>query len=329
MRSLLSAIALALSLSSAAHAQCDGRNLITALPAPDQAALRAQADQAPFARGNYWQATKGDAVIHLIGTYHLDDPRHAAILATLAPVLKHAQTLLVEAGPDEQAALKSRLYDDPNLMVITKGPTLPEMLPPDVWQAVSDAVTARGIPAFIAAKFRPWYMALLLGMPACAMADSEPKGLDAMLMDAATAQGLTIKALEPYDTAFDIFDAMPQQDQIDMITSAVALEAKSADLAVTLADAYFAEEGRLIWEFNRFESLTLPGATPEQVDREMAVMETALITNRNRAWIPVIKAQAAKGPLLVAFGALHLSGRDGVLNLLAQDGYTITRLPLR
>ena len=31
------------------------------------------------------------------------------------------------------------------------------------------------------------------------------------------------------------------------------------------------------------------------------------------------------GPLVVvAFGALHLSGEDGVLNLLAQNGWAIT-----
>jgi uncharacterized protein YbaP (TraB family) len=328
MRKILAALAVTLSLSGAAHAQCDGQNLIAALPAADQAALRAKADATPYARGNYWQATKGDQVIHLIGTYHFDDPRHAKALATLAPILAHAQTLLVEAGPAEQAALKNRIYDDPGMMVITDGPTLPELLPDAVWQDVANAISARGIPAFMAAKFRPWYIAMLLGVPACAMTDAEPKGLDGLLIDAATAQGLTIQPLEPFDTVFGIFDSMTQPDQIDMITSAVALEAKSADLSVTLADSYFAEEGRLIWEFNRYASLTLPGSTPEQVDREMAVMEDALMTRRNRAWIPRIKAAAAKGPLLIAFGALHLSGEAGVLNLLAQDGYTLTRLPL-
>ena len=48
------------------------------------------------------------------------------------------------------------------------------------------------------------------------------------------------------------------------------------------------------------------------------------MTRRNRAWLPVIEAQAAKGQLVVAFGALHLPGETGVLNLLAQNGWKIS-----
>ena len=121
---------------------------------------------------------------------------------------------------------------------------------------------------------------------------------------------------------------MSQAEQLDLITSALALEEKSADMAVTLADAYFAEEGRLIWEFSKLQSLQMPGFTPERVQREFAVMEKLMMNDRNQSWIPVIKAAAAKGSVLVAFGALHLSGEQGVLKLLQDDGYSITRLPL-
>jgi uncharacterized protein YbaP (TraB family) len=57
-------------------------------------------------------------------------------------------------------------------------------------------------------------------------------------------------------------------------------------------------------------------------------MEASLMTERNRAWIPVIEAAAAEGPVLAAFGALHLSGNDGVLALLERRGFTLERLDL-
>jgi uncharacterized protein YbaP (TraB family) len=72
----------------------------------------------------------------------------------------------------------------------------------------------------------------------------------------------------------------------------------------------------------------MPGFTPERVEREFAVMEKLMMNDRNQSWIPVIKVAAAKGPVLVAFGALHLSGEQGVLKLLQDNGYSITRLPL-
>ena len=319
-----------LCLATPLAAQCVGSNLITALPAAEQAALRARADLQPFANGNFWRASRGDEVIHIIGTYHFDDPRHDATMAILAPVLASAQTLLVEAGPEEEAALIARMSAEPSLMINTDGPTLPQLLPPAEWQRLSEALNNRGIPPFMAAKFRPWYLSMMLSIPPCDIElAATAKGLDGLLIDAAIAQGLNVKALEPYDTIFGIFGAMTVADQLAMITSTLALEDKSTDMSITLADTYFAQEGRLIWEFTRDLTQKLPGYTPEQVEKDFTVMEEALMKKRNRAWIPVIEAAAAQGPVLVGFGALHLSGEAGVLNLLADQGYEIDLLPLK
>ncbi len=329
MRQLVLSIAALFGLALACTAECTGQNLISALPPIEQTALRSAANAVPFATGNYWQATRGDQVVHLIGTYHFDDPRHAATLATLAPILKTAQTLLVEAGPEEETALKARLAREPGLMVITDGPTLPELMAPADWQRLTRALADRGIPAFMAAKFRPWYLSMMLSIPACDMdAAATAKGLDGQLIETALAQGLTVQALEPYDTLFAVFDLLPQTDQLAMVTSALAMEDKSADMAITLADAYFAQESRLIWEFMRSATLKLPGYTPERTEAEFATMEQALMITRNQAWIAVIEDAATKGPALVAFGALHLSGDQGVLRLLEQRGFTLRRLPL-
>ena len=47
-----------------AFAECVGQNLIAALPADQRAMLQAAADATPFAHGNLWSATKGDASDH-------------------------------------------------------------------------------------------------------------------------------------------------------------------------------------------------------------------------------------------------------------------------
>jgi uncharacterized protein YbaP (TraB family) len=334
MRRILSVCATLLALTTPllitpAFAECKGQNLIDQMSPEAAAALRAETDKIPFATGNLWQATKDDQKITLIGTYHIADPRHSATLAALAPMLKTAKTLLVEAGPNEQESLKARIADDPTLIVNADGPTLPEIMTKADWDKLKTAVTARGVPAFMAAKFRPWYISILLSMPSCdPISSAIPQGLDQLLIQTATAQNLPIQALEPYDTLFGIFGKLSQAEQLDMITSALALEDHAADMATTLADAYFNQEGRLIWEFSRQQTLQMPGYTPEKVNAEYATMERAMMIDRNTAWIPVITAAAAKGPILVAFGALHLSGENGVLNLLQSKGYRITQLPL-
>ena len=327
MRQISVFFAALLAFAAPAHAACKGENLIAALSPEAQTALRAEAAKQPFAVGNFWLATKGTEEITLVGTYHFDDPRHAASLKALAPALAKAKILLVEAGPKEQDSLKARMADDPSLIVNTDGPTLPEVLSPTDWQHLRAAATARGVPSFMVAKFRPWYVSVLLAMPPCQTdLAALPEGLDTLLIDAASARALPVVALEPYDTLFSIFGGMSQAEQIELITSALALEEKTADMSITLADAYFAEEGRLIWEFSKLQTLQLPGFTPERVEREFGLMEKLMMNDRNQAWIPVITAAAANGPVVVAFGALHLSGDQGVLNLLQADGYTITRL---
>lgn len=310
-----------------AMAECVGRNLIAALPESERAALVAAADAVPFPRGNLWRATRGDQVVHLVGTYHLDDPRHAAMMARLEPIIAQSSNVLVEAGPEEEAQLTRHLARDPSVMVNTTGPTLPELLPEAEWHALADAMRARNIPPFMVAKFRPWYVSMLLSMPTCGLEDATAgRGLDGMVIDAATARGLPVKALEPYDTLFAIFADLTQQEQVAMIRSTLALEPQAQDNSVTLADSYFAGEGRLVWEYSRMMAHQVPGYSPDQIEADFARMEDAMMTRRNRAWIPVIEQAAAQGPVLAAFGALHLSGETGVLELLRLEGFAIERL---
>ncbi len=326
-RLVLASLAVLASLGTAL-ADCVGSNLIDALPDKVHAALVSQSQAHPFASGNFWRATRGDRVVHLVGTYHANDPRHGATLTAITPLISSATTLLVEAGPDEERALMDRMGSDPGVMLITEGPTLPELLPDAEWQELSRAMTERGIPPFMAAKFRPWYVSMMLSIPACGMAALAERGLDGLVMDAAKSANVPIKALEPYDTVFGIFGNMTMEDQISMIRATMATEGQSEDFSVTLADTYFAEDSRLIWEFMHYQALQMPGQSREQVTAEFARMEDAMMIKRNRAWIPVIEEAAAKGPVFAAFGSLHLSGKDGVLNLLQNSGFTLERLDL-
>lgn len=310
-----------------AGAACQGLNLLDLMTSDKRAALTALADAHPFPTGNYWQAERDGARLTIIGTYHLDDPRHAAAVARFTPEIADADVLLVEAGPEEEKALQARIGSDPSLIVITEGPTLNQTLPPETWDRLKTAAQDRGVPAFMAAKFRPWYLSVLLAVPPCAMeAMTNPNGLDKQLIKAAEFTGTPVRALEPYDTIFGIFGVLSEADQIAMIEQTLMLEDSITDFSETLADMYFDGDSRLMWELMRQISYDMPGYTREQVDAEMAVLEEALMNKRNRAWVPVIEAAAAEGRAVVAFGALHLSGEEGVLNLLQRNGWTLTPL---
>lgn len=316
-------------LAAPVAAECTGPNLFATLPPDRLAEIEAATNILPYPTGNYWRATRGDEVISLVGTYHFDDPRHFPTLETITPAITEATTVLVEAGPEEERQLLDLISRDPSKIMIMEGPTLLETLPPETWAQLSQALTLRGIPGFMAAKLRPWYITVILAVPPCAMATMvDPKGLDGLVIDTAQSAGVPVRGLEPFDTVFGIFDAMTEAEQISLIQSTLALEDQSAAYFITMADSYFAGESRKIWEFMRITSYDLPGYTKAEVDAEYARFEELLSSKRNRSWIPVLLDAASDGPVFAAFGALHLSGREGVLALLEAEGFTLTELPL-
>lgn len=318
-----------MAFSPAAQAACVGENLFDKLDAQTRIALRVKADAAPFARGLVWRATRGDEVLTLLGTYHFDDTRHAGLRKTIAPVLEDAALLLVEAGPEEEAALLAEMTRNPEAMFET-GPTLPERMDQDDWKRLTAATGERGIPGFLAAKMKPWYVAMTLAMSPCAMAEVARgvKGLDGQVIALAQEQGLPIRALEPFDTVLTLFEKIPEAEQIDMVIAALATAEKADDYTQTLADAYFEEEPRLIWEFTRHETELHSGLSPKEVAAQMEMTEELLMTERNLAWIPVIEAALEAGPVVLAAGALHLPGKTGLLALLHERGFELERLPI-
>ena len=320
------ALALMLALAPlAARAQCVGQNLFEAMPATEQAALRAAADAVPYARGILYRATRGDEAITLVGTYHLPDPRHDETLDALTEALDGAGLVLVEATAEDEAELQRRMMTDPTLMFST-GPTLPELLSEEDWQALSAAMATRGMPAFLVAKMNPFFAAIMLAIPPCAMraVQGGAMGLDKMVMAEADAKGIPVAALESPDAIFDLFLQAAQEDGVGMIRAALIAERQGDDGAVTMADLYFAGEPRLIWELGQAQALA-GGMDPETVAREMEMTEELMMNARNRAWIPVIEEAlaAGQGPIVVAAGALHLPGDEGLVRLLESRGFTV------
>lgn len=313
-----------------AAALCEGRNLLAHLPTSQRAALDGAVANAPYATGNHWLATKPGSTINVIGTFHLFDDRMPGRMARLDPVIRTAEAVYLEATDTEMTRMQQEVSRSPDLVVIPHGEhTLPELLAPDEWASLSEEMRARGIPPFMAAKFRPWYVTMLLSIPPCAMetVTEMREGLDQMVMAAAASAGVPMHALEDFDTVFRIFGELSAEEQVDMVRATLPLTAQAEDLFATMTDAYFTEEHRRIWEFSRLQAIAAPGADPEEMEADFALMEEMLLTGRNHAWMKVILPAADGRHIVVAVGAAHLSGKEGIINLLAEAGYKVERQP--
>lgn len=332
---VMMALWLALAGLALAAPGCVGDNLLDSLPVDRRAAIAMAVDRVPYHQGLLWQAEKGDQRITLVGTYHFGDPRHVATLARVSAALAAADTLLVEAGPEEEARLTEALMHDPSLMVNAAGPTLPERLSDAEWETLSTAMAARGSPAMVTAKLRPWYVAMMLGVSPCmlqAMAETgETGGLDHMLIASAQQQDVPVQALEPWDTLFSLFGGLSPTEEEDMLRAALPAAEYADDYAVTLTEAYFSGDVWTIWEFGRFDAYANSGLSKAQVDAQMQLAQDRLMDQRNRAWIGPLARAAQKASMrgkgiVAGFGALHLPGENGVLRLLERAGWTVSPL---
>ncbi|WP_114350281.1 TraB/GumN family protein [Paracoccus lutimaris] len=333
LKPILTALFASALLALPATAQdCVGQNLFDTMAPERLAELRAATDAIPYHDGLFWQADKGDMRITLIGTYHFADPRHDITMAHFGALIDQAGLLMVEAGPDEEARLADAMKTDPTLIVNPTGPTLPERLTDQEWQALSAALEQRNLPAVVASRLRPWYVAVMLGISPCMMRMVEKRGdaggLDHLLVERAEAANVPIRALEPWDTLFTLFDGMSAREEEDMIRAAMPAAEHADDYTVTLTDAYFDGESWMIWEFGRFDAYDSSGLSRAEVDRQMQLAQEKLMDQRNAGWIAPLDGAAAEAAgqgkgVVAGFGALHLPGENGVLRLLERDGWTI------
>ncbi|OED50178.1 polysaccharide biosynthesis protein GumN [Rhodobacteraceae bacterium (ex Bugula neritina AB1)] len=314
-------------LPAALWAACTGTDQRLALSAQDRAAIDAQVAATPFAEGNHWIARRGSRTLHVIGTMHINDPRLDAVSDALAPVIAQADLLLLEGTKREMAELVTAIGRDPSLTLITEGPSLIDRLEPAEWESLAATARANGVAPWMAAKMRPWFLAVSMAVPPCLRASPEStNGLDRRLEQAADEAGTATRALESPMTLFEVFNSEPLEEQVRQLRAYLTLLGGEQDAVHTMIESYFDEQALTYFTIYQRDFLQSDALPPQETRRIWQETMMALLDNRNRAWIPVI--EAAEGDLIVvAAGALHLPGETGVLNLLQQEGYSLERAP--
>ena len=310
-----------------AAAVCVGESYLDRITPNQRMQLSAAVADMPFAEGLIWTATKDRATITVVGTMHIYDPRMDALRTQLADTVANADLVMLEATPEDEAKLQELITREPDRLFIVDGPTLPEILDEETWQLIATATSERGIPSFLAAKMQPWYLSLTLAIPTCAIPGmiEGARGLDQMIIQDAQAADVPMLAVEPYTTLFDLFDGDSFEEQIDLLRVNLLAPDLQAQMFVAMLDLYFAEDIGRLWEMSRIALSDVPGLDPADANAMFDEMEESLLNNRNRNWVPVItKAAAQYDDSVVAVGAAHLVGDSGVLQLLQDEGWTIT-----
>ena len=328
MYRLITAVLLAFTPHVAlAQTQCSGTDLISALPPAELQDLQDLAAGAPYPEGILWRATKGAQEITIFGTYHFPHAQTQTHLEVLKPMISSADAVFLEISNADQVQMAQEMANDPSMMFITEGPTLADLLSEAEWATYSAQMSDRAIPSFMAAKFKPLWASMMLGIGPCEMRNGamEGGGIDTLIGDYAAKLGNPSRSLEDFGALMTMLDDLPQEDQLDMIRLSLDLPFSADDLSYTLKAQYLEQNIALLWEYSRKISIEQGG---EGAEEDFALLEDKMLIRRNHDWIEVLTDSALPDQVFVAVGAGHLPGENGVLHLLELQGYAIERLGL-
>lgn len=324
-----------LSFSSIVSANCSGPNIYPSLPTSERQALEAKAAAVPFSEGLLWRAEKDGVVSHIIGTFHVHLPQHAAMVTRLEELTPDPEKVFLELTDEDQFGFQRHLTQNPDSYLIQSGPSLIDRLGPELWDRVVVQLQERGMPAFLAARYQPWFLGMTLMLPPCAyeIVKSGKKGLDQQIAAMAKANNLPTQSLDSIDGLLTMLASDPLEEQMEDLRWSLSLNTDLAapDLMGAMVAMYLDETIQLIWEFSSAETSKNVGDNKDKarLAQLLKQAEDDLIVARNTAWEEVLTEELSKAPALVAVGALHLPGGTGVLAQLQGAGFTLTRMPLK
>lgn len=127
---------------------------------------------------------------------------------------------------------------------------------------------------------------------------------------------IKLEGLETIEEQLGIFDDMTDEEQAEMVMEAIRKDGESEKMILDMMKIYRRQNIDSLYLMIHEEGETI------------ANKEDEFLSNRNHKWIPKINSMIADRRVFIAVGAGHLGGKEGVLNLLREEGYTITPLKL-
>ncbi|MEO3427319.1 TraB/GumN family protein [Pelagibius sp. CAU 1746] len=275
----------------------------------------------PHGQGRLWKVEReGLAPSYVFGTMHVDDKRVMDLPPAVETAFAAADTAAFELIDDTVVAVET-LYDE--RMELTGDETLEELIGSRSfgilrWHMKQRMLVPKN-------NIKPWVFWEYMGGEAFGFVDYgrlEPSGhgmvLDDWLEDRAAKSGKKVVGLETIEEQIDIYDKIPLDQQADLLKLALDRYSDHAPW-VPKVELYLNGDLAMFEALWREYLSWLPPDTAETIDLR-------LIDDRNRIMVERMAPLMAEASTFVAVGAAHLAGEEGVLFLLEQEGYRVTRL---
>lgn len=271
---------------------------------------------APSQRQFLWKATslstKGEA--YLLGSLHFGSKDMYPLPPKITDAFNAADVLVVEA--DLQGALASEAVK--KLMadaVYPEGDSLEEHVKPGTWRKLISVSKSLGIPDGKLRQQKPWLAALTVMTESLAKSGFDPGlGIDKAFVKDAGAKK-PIMQMESAEIQIQLLQALTPLEQEQWLLQAALDAEKGPALFQEVVDAWSKGDGEAMDLIVHHSFDSSPTSTK---------LYQIFFADRNVAMAKKIEEMTADGrKYFFVIGAGHLSGDQGIVNLLEQKGFHV------
>lgn len=311
--------------SPAPQQTCAGVNMLPELATNTPEAysnIRSAAKATPNTEAILWRIEReGVPRSYLLGTVHMTDPRITGFSPKLESALAETKTLALEIADLSDNATNAAIAKAAELVIFTDGRKLDKLLSRDEYTKVKATLKSAGLPSEMAAMFRPWVISMIMSVSACErqkVTNGVPV-LDLKLANFARENNKKLVGLETIESQFNAMAAIPDEQQIAMLRANLKFADRIDDTMETLLQLYLARDMGSAWPFQ------LALAKQAGINQDsFSGFQKRIVSDRNRQMRDTALPLLRDGSTLIAVGALHLIGNDGLVALLREAGYTMT-----
>ena len=267
-------------------------------------------------RGVLWTLQGRQNTVYLLGSVHVLRPGDAALPRAALDAYADAEQLVMEIDLDDAAvgdplAIAQQMQAS---AALPAGQSLQSVLGSD-YAEVAQRASEAGLELAMFDRFQPWFVATLLLQLELAKRGFDPAlGIEQQLAGRAVADRKPIMGLETPAQQFAVLSGLSLADQKRFLLMTLD-ESAQAD----------AELEQLLAAWRKGDITALAALLSDEFER-FPQLYRPLTEDRNRAWVGQLgDLLDDRDDYLVVVGALHLVGRNSVVDLLRQRGYTVTQ----
>lgn len=262
-----------------------------------------------FSSGLLWKIeTPTGQSNYLFSTMHSQDRAVSQFPPHVRLALAQSQPFIIESVLTEES---NKVFFDS--IFSPDDETLSDLIEAPIYHYLEETLPDYGVPLEKIPNIKPWAAFTLIGRPKPVNAAT----LDMVLIQTARSLNKTIISLETMKELIEPMEKLNINDQIIILNDTVCNHKQIIQDSWELMQLYLARDLSGMMEFNN-----QPHYDEEVFNRYIQ----AILYNRNERMLERIIPYLNDGRAFIALGALHLAGDKGLLHVLKNKNYHITRV---